>query len=430
MLLLVCSEADQTLTASSTHALGHPSCYEVAMPVSDIRLLLRRPGYGKYFAVVASSRATGTMFNVAGVLLILERTGNLVLAGVTVAAATLPGAITGPFLGAWLDVTKSRRRLLVLDRLLTAAALGGLLGLAGHAPNWLLPLVAVAYGAGSPLSNGAFSSMLPEIVGPDLLDVANTFEATSINVAFIVGPVLSGLLAGLAGPAIAIETQLVAGLVLIPLIAGDESFELRPPPRGRAPHRLLAAVSEGMGNIRHIRALRFHALASVASVTAWGSLVVGFPLYAESVHARAAASGYMWAAIALGSMMSAFVFRVRALAIAPNVLICVSFIVMGLSVALWPLADGLGGALALIALTGVLEGPSLVAAVGVRQRLAPSHLRAQIFATIFSLDVAAGALGSAVAGPIHSGAGTTVTLLFCGALLCLAGILSFAMGST
>ena len=45
----------------------------------------------------------------------------------TAAAATLPGAVTGPFLGAWLDVAKSRRRLLVLDRVMTGVALGALL---------------------------------------------------------------------------------------------------------------------------------------------------------------------------------------------------------------------------------------------------------------------------------------------------------------
>jgi hypothetical protein len=37
------------------------------------------------------------MFNVAGVLLVLERTGSVVLAGITVAAATLPAAVSGPF---------------------------------------------------------------------------------------------------------------------------------------------------------------------------------------------------------------------------------------------------------------------------------------------------------------------------------------------
>jgi MFS family permease len=142
------------------------------------------------------------------VLLVLQRTASLVLAGVTVAAATLPGALTGPFLGAWLDVAASRLRLLVLDRLLTIAALVALLLLAGHSPDWVLPLIAVAYGLTSPLSSGAFSSVLPEVAGAELLNVANTFEATSINTAFILGPALAGVIAAGAGPAAALEVQL------------------------------------------------------------------------------------------------------------------------------------------------------------------------------------------------------------------------------
>jgi hypothetical protein len=141
--------------------------------------LLRRPGFVRYSATVAAVRATGTMFNVAGVLLVLERTHDLALAGVVAAAASLPGAITGPFLGGWLDVIKSRRRLLVLDRLLTALALAAFLLLAGHAPNWSLPLVAVLYGIASPLSEGAFSAAVPEVAGPELLAVANAFRHAS-----------------------------------------------------------------------------------------------------------------------------------------------------------------------------------------------------------------------------------------------------------
>ena len=93
------------------------------MSSSSMATLLRRPGFARYSATVAAVRATGTMFNVAGVLLVLQRTHDLALAGVVVAAASLPGAITGPFLGGWLDLTRSRRRLLVLDRLVTATAL-------------------------------------------------------------------------------------------------------------------------------------------------------------------------------------------------------------------------------------------------------------------------------------------------------------------
>jgi MFS family permease len=398
------------------------------MPSSDINQLLHRPGYARYLLVVITSRTTGTMFDVAGVLLVLQRTGSPVLAGLTVAAATLPGAITGPFLGAWLDVAERRRRLLVLDRLVTIAALIALLALAGHAPNWLIPLVAVAYGATAPLSAGAFSSLLPEIAGAELLQVANTFEASSINAAFIVGPALAGLISALASPADAIEVQIAVGALLIGLIAGDRIYELRPAVTARAPQRLLATVSEGTRSLLHIPALRAHVIASVIYVAAWGTLFVSFPLYAQSLHAGAAAGGYLWAAIALGSMLSAFLFRKRALRFAPNTLLVGSFVAMGLSVLLWPLAGDIAGALALVAFTGMLEGPSLVALVAVRQRLAPVHLRGQIFATVFSLDLAASAVGSAVAGPLHAATGTTTTLFAFGALILISGLANFGTG--
>jgi len=387
---------------------------------------MRRPGYARFFFVVAASRASGTMFNVAGVLLVLQRTGSLVLAGLTVAAATLPGAVTGPFLGAWLDVTGSRRRLLILDRALTTAALTALLLAAGHAPNWLLPVIAVVYGATSPLSSGAFSSVLPEVAGAELLNVANTFEATSINTAFIIGPALAGLISGLAAPAVALEVQLAAGVLLALMVAGDRTFELRPSGEHDRPAHLLAAVREGMRSLIRIAPLRWNTVVSMIYVAGWGTLNVGFPALAERVHAPTSDSGYMWAAVSLGSMLSAFAFRERAMRVSSGSLIGCSFIVMGLSAALWTLVGGIAGALLLIALTGVVEGPSLVALIAVRQKLAPPHLRGQIFATASSLDLAAIAAGSALAGPIHSALGTVAILLCFAALMLAAGLVTLA----
>ena len=56
-----------------------------------------------------------------------------------------------------------------------------------------------------------------------------------------------------------------------------------------------------------IAALRWNVVVSTLYVAGWGTLNVGFPAYAERVHAGAAASGYMWAAISLGSVSSAIV---------------------------------------------------------------------------------------------------------------------------
>ncbi len=393
------------------------------MASSPTTRLLRRPGFARYFATVAAARATGTMFNVAGVLLILERTHDLALAGVVVAAATLPGAFTGPFLGAWLDLAKSRRRLLVLDRIVTAAALAVILLCAGHAPNWVLPLLALLYGATSPLSSGAFSAVLPEIAGPELLDVANAFEGASINVAFIIGPALAGLIAAAAGAAAAVDVQIGAGVALAVLIAGDATFELRPEHDEKRPEGVLHAVKEGLSATWRIQPLRFNMIIDCFYVLAWSTLNISLPAFGIALGAGAHASGYMWAAVAAGSMVGGFALKRRART-APRVFIGGYFLAMAVSAAFWPLAGSLAVALVLIFLTGVLDGPGLVSLISIRQRLAPPHVRAQIFTTASSLHSAVLAAGAAGAGLFHRAFGTDATLLTFAALIGLAGALA------
>ncbi|HEX3510809.1 MAG TPA: MFS transporter [Solirubrobacteraceae bacterium] len=399
------------------------------MAASETMRLLRRPAYVRYLSVLTLARAAGTMFTVSGVLLLFERTHSLSLAGAVVAAATLPAALTGPLLGAWLDVAASRRRLIVLDRVVTLLALGALLALAGHVPGWVLPFVAVAYGATSPLSAGGFSAVLPELAGPQLIDVAYTFEASCVNVAFIVGPALAGAIVATAGAEAAIIVQMCIGAALTAVIAGDAIYELRP--RDATPHeRIRDAVREGFRSLWQIRALRANLVTFTVYVTAWGTLVVAFPAYALSVGARASAAGYMWAAIALGSMISAVALRVPALRIAPRVLVGGSLALMAASVAAWPLADGLAIALLLVLLTGLLDGPSFAALLAARQRATPAHLRGQIFSTATSVGMAASALGTAAAGPFRDQFGTTATLSAFAGLLLLTALLALGMGRT
>ena len=381
------------------------------MVSSGVAALLRRPGFTRYFATVAAVRATGTMFTVAGVLLILERTHDLALAGTVVAASTLPGAISGPFLGGWLDVTGSRRRLLVLDRLVTALSLAGVLLLAGHAPNWVLPVIALAYGATSPLSSGAFSAVLPEIAGPELLGPANACEAASINVAFIAGPALAGLIAGVSGAASAVDVQLFGGLALAVVIASDPTFELRPAHDEESPRSVLHAVREGLAATWRIAPLRWNTVIDCVYVLAWGTLFVGFPAYAVSVGAGAHASGYMWAAISAGSMIGGFLPAKALLTRSPRALIGGCLLGVAASAGAWTLAASLPVALVLVFATGILDGPALVALISIRQRLAPVRLRGQIFTTASSLHAAVLAVGPVAAALIHRALGTTATLL-------------------
>jgi MFS family permease len=356
--------------------------------------LLRRPGYRGFLITVGLSRISAGMFIAAGVLFVLARTGSPALAGATAAAATLPAAVTGPLLGAWIDVARSRRVLIVVDQLASVVALVALLALAGHAPNWTIPAVAILYRVTRPLSTGSYFSALSEIAGPELLDAAGTIESASLNLSVVLGPALAGVLAGAASPAAAIAVQAVATLVVAALIAANPAFEARPEDLAPSTRR---AVAAGLSALWRVRALRAASLASLLAAFGWGLMNVGFPLYARQLlHAPAHTSGYMWAAVAGGSLLGTFALAGRA----TLARIGRSYLVLGASALLWPLAHLLVLGVALIALTGFLEGPAYSGTMVLRQRHAPPAVRGQVSTTLTSLNLAGLAAGAALAGAV------------------------------
>jgi MFS family permease len=365
---------------------------------NSFRRLLRRPRYPGFVLTVSLSRTSSAMFNTAGVLLVLARTGSAALAGLTAAATVVPGALTGPVLGAWLDVVNRRRLLVVIDQLLSAGGLVAILLLAGHAPNWTVPAVAVLYSVTRPLSSGSFFSALADIAGAELLDQASAVEATSLNLAVIIGPALAGVLAGAVGAARTVALQIVLTLVVAVLVAVNPAFEARPEQRAES---LRHALRDGLRALARIRVLRATSVSGSLANFGWGLMVVGFPLYAvRSLHAPAHASGYLWAAVAAGSILGTFGLRGE-----PALRrVGLSYGVLGLSALLWPLAGTLVIGFGLILFTGFLEGPAYSGTIALRQRSAPPAVRAQVMVTVTGLGgvalSAGAALGGLVADPL------------------------------
>lgn len=366
-----------------------------AKPGRDLRTLWRRPRYPSFVLTVVLSRTCSTMFNTAGVLLILARTGSPALAGATAAAAVLPGAVSGPLLGAWLEVAEHRRRLIVVDQLTSAVALAAIVVLAGHAPNWTVPAVAVLYSITRPFSSGSFYSALAEIAGPELLDEASAVEASSLNLSFVVGPALAGALAGATGPAFAVELQVAITVLVAGLVALNPAFEARPQERiTSASH----ALRTGLIALGRERVLLATGAAATLAAFGWGLMTIAFPLYAEqTLHAGAHAGGYLWAAMALGSILGTFVLAGRP---SPR-RVGVSYGVLGLSALAWPLAGSLVAGVALIGLTGFLEGPAYSGTIALRQRHTPPEVRAQVMTTLAGVALVASSAGATLSGIVH-----------------------------
>ena len=259
------------------------------------------------------------------------------------------------------------------------------------------------------------------MAGPELLDAANAFEGASINAAFIVGPALAGLIAAARRAAAAIEVQIVTAWRW-PSDRGRSDIRVRPEHAEAPTEGMLHAVAQGLRATWQIRPLRWNLTIDVFYVLAWSTLNVGFPAFALAVGAGAHAAGYMWAAVAAGSMLGGFALagRPRPRPLSDRRLL----LAMAASAALWPLAGKVAVALVLIFLTGVLDGPGLVGLISIRQRLAPAHLRAQIFSTANSLHSAVIAAGAAGAGLFQRAFGTDATLLLWAALIAVAGAIA------
>jgi MFS family permease len=379
-------------------------------PDGEYAALLRRPRYASFVLTVSLSRMTGAMFITSGVLLVLGRTQSAGLAGLTAAASTLPGALSGPLLGAWLDVVRRRRVLIVADQLLSAVALLAIVALAGHAPDWTVPAVAVLYSITRPFSSGSFVSALAEVAGSDLLDRASAIEATSLNLGIVIGPALAGALAGAIGAPTVVEIQAGLTVAVAALIAINPVFEARPATPAQS---LRQALREGTRGLLGHRLLRNISGASALANFSWGLMTIAFPLYAvRQLHAGAPASGYLWAAVALGSIIGTF-----ALDGTPSARrVGLSYGALALSALLWPLAGTLLVGFALITLTGFMEGPAYAGTIALRQRHVPAAVRGQVFNTLGSLSMGAISLGSAVGGLLQR----PVTTIFAFAAINLA----------
>jgi predicted MFS family arabinose efflux permease len=396
------------------------------MDRDSLRGLRAQPGYLKFLSAATLARVSDEMFSVGVVLLVLERTDSAALAGAAVAAITLPSLISGPLLGAWLDLTGRRRTLMVVDQLVIACVLVALVLLVGHAPAWVIPLAVLPAGITYPLSFGGFTSMIPALVPGELLPPANAVETTSFNSALVMGPALAGTLSGVVGPEapLLVEAGLaLAALALIVRIPGLDS-----PPERADERTLWSIAADGLRQIALVPQLRGVTAAAAIGLGGLGLLTVAFPLFAvEHLGVETSAAGYMWAAFAVGSTLGALSLVRIQRRFPPERIVLSGYAIFGLLMLSWPLAGSLAVFLALVSLAALVDGPALAAQFAVRQQNVPPSLYGQVFTTAVGLKVGSFALGAALAGAVVTGLGSAEALVIAAGLQILAAVVGVTL---
>jgi MFS family permease len=364
----------------------------------------RLPGYRWFYLAATLGRVADEMLAIAVVLLVLDRTSSPVLAGATVAAASLPSVLTGPVLGAWLDRTRHRRAALAANQVLLASALVGMLLAAGRAPGWVVPALAVVGGIGAPMLTGGITSVIPLLVPAALLPRANALEAASFNSAAVLGPALAATAAARFGPATAVALE--AGIAVLSLAAiarmpRIDSRDSAGPPAGT----LGGALRTGLGHLVRTPVLRGVTVTTSLAMGAQGLLPIALPLLSERLGVGRGAAGYLYAALETGGIVGALIaVRVAASWPAERVVMGGTALIAAGTAGL-ALVPSFPVAVAVAAATGLAAGPAFAALFAVRQRWSPAGLRGQVFTTGASLKIGAYAVGAALAGPAVTGVG-------------------------
>ncbi|HEX3647462.1 MAG TPA: hypothetical protein VHV49_03485 [Pseudonocardiaceae bacterium] len=178
---------------------------------------------------------------------------------------------------------------------------------------------------------------------------------------------------------------------------------------------LLRVARAGLTHLVRTPPLRAATLVSAISYGCVGLLVVALPARMAALGTGSASAGYLWTAVECGGVLSILLIGPRLRAIAPERVVYVTVAAFGVLLGVLAVMPTLASILALAALAGFAEGPTLPAVFAARQRYSPDDLLAQVATTGVSLKIGVFALGSVLSGTLTGLLGPAGMILLAGA---------------
>jgi MFS family permease len=351
-------------------------------------------------------------------------TGSSFWVGLIGLAALLPLVVFGLYGGAISDAV-DRRLLYIVSSCVVWAATGGLLAQALlHVGNrWaLLGLVAVQT-VGFAVSAPVRGAIIPRILPTELVPAGNTLTFTMSTAGSVVGPLIAGVI--LARGSFAWAYGVDAALFTVGFYAALRLPAI--PPLGEKVKPGLRAVADGLAFIATRPILLMSFVVDIAAMVLAMPRAL-FPEIAVDRFHDVGAVGWLYAAIAIGSVVaglgSGWIGRVRRQGRA----LIVAVVAWGLAVALAGLAHRLWLAVLLLAVGGAADLVSAVYRQTILQTYAPDEMRGRLQG-VFTVVVAGGPrLGDLRAGVTAAAAGATASWVGGGvACVLLVGVLAFTV---
>ena len=329
-------------------------------------------------------------------------------------AGLVPLLVFGLWGGAVADVV-DRRRLLLAGSVVTWLTTVALLvqAVLGVASGHLLLLIVAVQAAGFAISSPARQAIVPRIVPPPLVPAANTLNYTVTTAGGLLGPLAAGVIMGVSstGSGVLVAYAVDALLFTVTFWATWKLPDIPPAAHQEGGERPSAGLRGIVVGLRFLTTqpvlLLSLAIDLIAMVFAMPRAL--FPAVAEDRFGGGAAVGWLYSAIAIGSMIggltSGWIGRVRRQGLA----LIVAVAGWGLAIGLAGLARSLWLTVLLLALAGAADLISAVYRQTIMQTFAPDRLRGRLQG-VFTVVVAGGPrLGDLRAGATADLTGVTAS---------------------
>jgi MFS family permease len=362
--------------------------------------------------------------NVAGLYQVYEISGSAMQLGLTGFFQAFPFVIFGLFAGALADAF-DRKKLLVLTTTLQLipSLLLGMLTMAGAIQAWHIYTLGFLGALIEVFNWPARSALIPRLVPPGYLMNAVTLNTIIIQVSFLLGPALGGLLIDHSG---LIATYFLTIAMLLP--AGMAILALRTSgiPQGERRRVNLRSIFEGIEFIWVQRIILSLFLLD------FGVTLVGFyrpilPIFAADVFKTGAAGlGLLYGAPSLGAIIGSIALLMLGDVRRKGVLVVIAAVIFAASLALLGVSHWFWVAVGMTLVLGFTDSVSVAIRRTVVQLLAPDGMlgRASSLITVFAQ--ATNGLGAILAGAAAQYLGAPNALLL-GSGLCLLMIVAICI---
>jgi len=310
-----------------------------------------------------------------------------------------------------------RKRLMVLTQtaMLASAALLTAGTLAGMASVWPIYILSAIASAATAFDIPARQALMPTLVPPEDFPNAVSLGIIVFNVATIAGPAIAGFVLAESGPAIIYGVNALSYLAVIAALIAMRSSGKPDLQTERKDALSFAALKEGLKFVWRTPII-VQTMTLDFAATFFASATLLLPIFAqERLHVGARGYGFLAAAPAVGSVLTALVMARLGTFQRQGRLVVYSVAVFGVATAAFGVSKVYWFSLLMLAVTGASDTVSTVLRQTIRQLVTPNYLRGRMTSINMMFFMGGPQLGELEAGVVAAVVGAPWSVVIGGA---------------